>query len=209
MDYVIVWVKTRHQGGALAGRQGSTRTRMLDGAVELLRERGTAGVNLDAVLARTGTPRGSVYHHFPGGRNELVVAATRHAGDQITRAIDKVVATGDALALLDMFVRFWRRSLRDTGYQAGCPVLAVAVDGRADLPEAAGAVREIFDAWHERFTLLLRRQGAAAPRAQRLASITIAAIEGAIVLCRVRGDTIPLDDVAAELRDLLGAAGGG
>ena len=65
---------------------------MLDSAVLLLRERGAAGVTVDAVLAHSGAPRGSVYHHFPGGRNELILGALRQAGDYIAVIVDESVA---------------------------------------------------------------------------------------------------------------------
>lgn len=187
----------------MSGKRGGSRDRMLDSAVELLRERGTAGLSVDAVLARSGAPRGSVYHHFPGGRNELMLTAVRRAGDYITRAIDRAAETGDPEVLLDSFARFWVRSLRESDYRAGCPVLAMAVDGREDPPEAAALVQDIFTAWQDRFTALLERAGFEPARAHRLATLAISSIEGAVTLCRVHRDTAPLEAVVAELRPLL------
>lgn len=53
-------------------RRGQTRPRMIESTIALLRERGAAGMTIDAVLEHSGAPRGSVYHHFPGGRRELL-----------------------------------------------------------------------------------------------------------------------------------------
>ena len=64
-------------------KRGSTRARMLGSAVEVLRERGAAGVTIDEVLARSGAPRGSVYHHFPGGRRQILMEALQFAADTI------------------------------------------------------------------------------------------------------------------------------
>ena len=77
---------------------------MLDSAVLLLRERGAAGVTVDAVLAHSGAPRGSVYHHFPGGRNEMVLGAVRQAGDYIGAMVNDSAAEGDARQMMDRLV---------------------------------------------------------------------------------------------------------
>ena len=103
-----------------------TRRRMLLSAVDLMRERGAAGVTIDAVLERSGAPRGSVYYHFPGGRAELVADALDLAGASITALIEG--ASGDgAIQALHRFSAFWASVLRDSDFAAGCPVVSVAV----------------------------------------------------------------------------------
>ena len=74
-------------------KRGSTRSKMLLSAAEVLRETGAAGVTIDEVLARSGAPRGSVYYHFPDGRNQLLTEALQFAGDSITAVIDEAAAT--------------------------------------------------------------------------------------------------------------------
>jgi AcrR family transcriptional regulator len=183
---------------------GNTKQRMLDSAVLLLRERGAAGVTVDAVLAHSGAPRGSVYHHFPGGRNELVLGAVRQAGDYITAMVDASVADGDVRQTVERLVGFWRRALTRSDYRAGCPVVALAIDSRESIPEAAELVREIFARWRTSLAEVLSANGFPDARAQRLATLIVAAIEGAIILCRARRDLSPLDDVHAEIAPLLG-----
>jgi AcrR family transcriptional regulator len=177
---------------------------MLDSAVLLLRERGAAGVTVDAVLAHSGAPRGSVYHHFPGGRNELVLGAVRQSGDYITTMVDASVAEGDVRRTVDRLVGFWRRALTKSDYRAGCPVVAMAIDSRESIPEAAELVREIFARWRVSLSEVLSASGFPHARAQRLATLIVAAIEGAIILCRAQRDLSPLDDVHAEIAPLLG-----
>ncbi|HKS98228.1 MAG TPA: TetR/AcrR family transcriptional regulator [Rugosimonospora sp.] len=182
---------------------GHTKQLMVDSAVLLLRERGVAGVTVDAVLARSGAPRGSVYHHFPGGRDELILEAVRRAGDYIAAMVDEAAAGGDARQALRRFVRFWQRTLADTEYRAGCPVVAVAVDSREGMPQAADVVREVFAQWQAKLADLLVEDGFDSERAGRLATLVIAAIEGAVILCRSRRELGPLDDVLAEMAPLL------
>ena len=78
-------------------KRGSTRSNMLISAAEVMRERGAAGVTIDEVLARSGAPRGSVYYHFPEGRNQILAEALRWAGDTIADSIaDAVPSTSSA-----------------------------------------------------------------------------------------------------------------
>ena len=181
----------------------STKQRMLDSAVLLLRERGAAGVTVDAVLAHSGAPRGSVYHHFPGGRNEIVLGAVRQAGDYIAAMVEDSATDGDVQRTVERLVHFWKRALTKTDYRAGCPVAAMAVDSRDLVPDAGEVVREIFARWRESLADVLSASGFAASRAQRLATLVVSAVEGAIILCRVQRDLGPLDDVLVELAPLL------
>jgi AcrR family transcriptional regulator len=175
---------------------------MLDSAALLLRERGVGGVTVDAVLAHSGAPRGSVYHHFPGGRDELLLCALAQGGAFVSERLERAVAEGDAGRAVESFVRFWKRALSDSDFRAGCPVVAMAVDSRLDIPGAAEIVRAVFDRWRTALTTLFVADGYRRARAERLATMSVAAIEGAIVLCRASGEVRALDDVAAEL-DLL------
>jgi TetR/AcrR family transcriptional regulator, lmrAB and yxaGH operons repressor len=176
---------------------------MLDSAVLLLRERGAAGVTVDAVLAHSGAPRGSVYHHFPGGRNEMLLGAVRQAGDYITGMVDASAAEGDVQQTVERLVHFWKRALTKTDFRAGCPVVAMAVDSRDTVPEAAELVRETFARLQVSLSDLLSANGFAKGRAQRLATLIVSAVEGAIILCRAHRDLSPLDDVLTEIAPLL------
>src|SRR5215470_11946622 len=209
MAYLLISGGKDREGRGVAGREsrrtvpGRTKQRMIDSAVALLRERGAAGVTVESVLARSGAPRGSVYHHFPGGRSELILAAARQAGDHIAAMIDQSVADGDPRAALDRFVQFWKHALNATDYLAGCPIVALSVGSHQDTPEAAELVREVFTRWHHALRNLLTAHGLPTERARRLATLVVSAIEGAIILCRAHRDAGPLDDVLAEVAPLL------
>src|SRR3984957_7191859 len=107
-------------------KRGDTRTRMLISAAEVMRERGAAGVTIDEVLARSGAPRGSVYHHFPDGRNQILTEALQYAGEAITEVIDDA-ATNGGMYLVRQFVEFWEALLVESDFTAGCPVVAAAI----------------------------------------------------------------------------------
>src|SRR3954466_1021387 len=100
------------------------RRQMIRSAAVLIRERGVEPTSFSDVLAHSGAPRGSIYHHFPGGKAELVEEATRWAGEAIAEAERIALAEDDPLAGLDAAIAFWRAFLRDNDFAAGCPVAA-------------------------------------------------------------------------------------
>lgn len=183
-------------------KRGSTRTRMLLSAVEVLRERGAAGVTIDEVLTRSGAPRGSVYHHFPDGRNQILSEALQMAGNTIGAVIDRD-ADGGGLPLVRTFVEFWERMLADSDFTAGCPVVAAAIgplDDELRLAEVAG---EIFDRWRAALARAFAADGFDEPDASSLAVMCIAALEGAVLLCRSSHTVEPLREVARQLEFLI------
>jgi TetR/AcrR family transcriptional repressor of lmrAB and yxaGH operons len=184
--------------------RGATRTKMLVSAVEVLRERGAAGVTIDEVLARSGAPRGSVYHHFPGGRSQILREALNFAGDEITASIDEA-AGESATVLLRRFVQLWEDALTESDFTAGCPVLAAAVGSGEDEQQLTAVAADIFARWREASKQAYVRDGFEPAEATSLADTTIAAIEGAAVLCRSVRSLEPLYDVAHQLEFLIKA----
>lgn len=179
-----------------------TKERMTASAVALLREQGVTGVTIDAVLARSGAPRGSVYHHFPGGRTELLLTAGQTASDFITALLREAVGAGDPAQALEAFAAFWKASLETSDYRAGCPIVALAVSGRAD-QGTDDLARETFRHWQEQLDALFRAQGRDADESAALATLVVAALEGAVVLCKAERSADPLDRVTQQLQRLL------
>lgn len=179
---------------------------MLVSSVELLRERGAGGVTVDAVLSRSQSPRGSVYHHFPGGRGEILAEALQLAGDTISGIVERA-ATAGSLAALRRIKTFWAKILHESDFNAGCPVVSVAVGGSADEQHLQPTVAQIFRRWHQALTTAIIADGVDALRAERLATMALAAIEGAVILCRIQRSTTPLDDVVTEFEALIASAG--
>lgn len=178
----------------------STRSRMVDSTVALLRQRSSAGVTIDAVLAHSGAPRGSVYHHFPGGRDQLITEAVGQAGRYVAALIAET--DGPPTHVVARFVEFWEHVLDGTDHEAGCPVVALTIDATE---EQRALVREIFALWQTGLVDGFTRSGIDGQRATRLATLVIAAAEGAIILCRAERSTAPLRSVTAELHALLEA----
>jgi AcrR family transcriptional regulator len=178
------------------------RKKMISSAALLFRERGVEATSFTDVLAHSGAPRGSIYHHFPGGKAQLVEEATRYASDWTARGLTAAVEAGDLPATLDLFVASWRHTLESTDFAAGCPVVAVAVAGNQ--PAAArDAAAAAFARWEELLAALLRDSGADPERARSQATLIVAAIEGAVILARAQRSVAPLERVGRELRALV------
>lgn len=182
----------------------SPRERMVISAALLIRERGAHATALSDVLEHSGAPRGSAYHYFPGGRTQLLCEAVDYAGEHVAAIIAEARSGPE---LMDTLIDKYRRQLLDTGFRAGCPVVAVSVEAgeeerMAPLAERAASV---FDRWTDLIAQRFIADGIARDRASDLAVLATTALEGAIVLARVRRDLTPLDVVHRQLRDLLAA----
>ncbi|ETW21580.1 TetR family transcriptional regulator [Mycobacterium gastri 'Wayne'] len=190
--------------GMAAKKRGGTRDNMLISAAQVLRERGAAGVTIDSVLARSGAPRGSVYHHFPDGRSQLLAEALCYAGDSITAVIDNGAAKG-ARVLLREFVDFWEHLLIEGGFAAGCPVAAAALGSADDEVRLSVEAGAILNRWCSALTRAFVIDGFDESDAASLAVTSVAALEGAIMLCRSTRTTKPLREVGDQLEFLTKA----
>ena len=176
-----------------------TRESMVVSAALLIREQGARATSIDDVLAHSGAPRGSVYHHFPGGRAELLAEATDYAGDFIA---GRIGGSGGTLELLDELIDLYSSQLEATDFRAGCPVVAVAVEADAELQDNAARA---FTRWGEVLSGRLVDDGLEAESADELSVLVISAIEGALVIARARRSSEPLEQVHRRLRSLLSA----
>ena len=130
--------------------KGEVRTRMVAGAARLLAEHGPLGASFGAVLAATGSARGSTYHHFPGGKKEMYTAALDLASSRALTAIEDV-RRQPATVVVQRFIDMWRTLLTRSDLRLGCAVLAVAVAGDdAQVVDHAGS---IFRDWRERIVI--------------------------------------------------------
>jgi TetR/AcrR family transcriptional repressor of lmrAB and yxaGH operons len=175
---------------------GSTRQHMIEGAVRLLAQRGLQETSFSHVLELTGAPRGSIYHHFPHGKDQLVASAVDLAGTNAMDAINSM-AGSSAEEITSGFLGMWRTVLTYSKLSAGCSVLAVTI--ATDSPELLDHAATVFRTWRARLGELLEQGGLPAQTATRFAAVLIAASEGAVVLARAEQSLEPFDLVAEQL----------
>jgi AcrR family transcriptional regulator len=169
---------------------------MIESAAILLATRGLEGTSFSDVLERSGAPRGSIYHHFPEGKDQLVDAAIELAGDRALRVLD-AVGGSPPKEVTRFFLDLWRQVLARSDLRAGCAVLAVTV--ATDSPDLLEHAAAIFRAWRGRLTELYEAGGMDAEAAARLATTVVAATEGAVVVSRAERTIEPFELVAAQL----------
>jgi AcrR family transcriptional regulator len=182
-----------------------SRNRMIQSAALLFREHGYSGTGFRDVIDHSGAPRGSIYHHFPGGKEQLAAETVAWAAAVIERRIERAARSGDPIVALGIFVDAWREVLEDSNFRAGCPIVAVAAE--ADTGSAATvAAAAAFARWQDLIARTLLHAGVGRTDARRLATLVVAGIEGAILLCRARRDIRPLRDVHRALEATLRTA---
>lgn len=178
---------------------GEVRDRMVAGAVRLLAQKGLQAASFSEILELTQAPRGSVYHHFPGGKDQLVGEAVDLAGQ---RALDALRATGaSAREVTSAFLELWRQLLVRSSFQAGCAVLAVTV--ATDSPDLLARAGAVFQAWREALAKRLEEGGLDAERAGPFAALLVASTEGAVAVARAARSLEPFDTVARVLLNLF------
>ena len=180
------------------------RDRIVAGAADMLSRSGYARTSVRELAKHAGTPLGSTYHYFPGGKGQLAREAVEFAGGMVTAALNDALTAGpmDGLRAL---LSWWRRVLTSSGFEAACPVLSVSLT-ESRVGDAEGAVmaaRDVFRAWEHALTDSLTQHGMERPRASSLALLVVCAVEGSVGLCRAEGSTRPLDAVEASLIELI------
>lgn len=173
------------------------RDQMIRAAAELLSERGLSGASFSTVLERSGAPRGSIYHHFPGGKDELAADAIVLVGERVERLVVELDPKTPA-DLVRAFIAPWRHVLVRSDFVAGCAIAAVANE-RLAVPALAERAAAVFATWEARLADKLVALGVRAKEARAFATLVLASLEGALVLCRASRDTTAIDRVEASL----------
>jgi AcrR family transcriptional regulator len=185
-----------------AAMESDSRSKMLRSAASLIASRGVNATSFSDVLAISGAPRGSIYHHFPHGKNQMAQEAVRLTGAWVL-ARQQAADGAPAAEVLSNFIDLWRQVVLASGGTSGCAVAGVAIDsGPADI-ELMDVVRATFRSWSELLTRQLEAAGVPAARAASIALATVAGMEGALILCRAEQSSAPLDTMAQELLRLL------
>lgn len=186
-----------------------TRENMILAAVRLLQERGPTASGIADIVAEAGAPRGSIYHHFPGGKDEILIEAiarAREAGLLAIAFADTKAASAESF--IERVVRIFRAAPEAASWQSGCPVAATAVEGEHQSAVVREAVAKTFEVWVDAISQGLTRKGLEAEAAQDLGYAVIAAVEGAILTSRASGNSAPYDATMRILWQVVELASG-
>ena len=179
-----------------------SRKKMVESAAALIGSQGMNATSFSEVLADSGAPRGSIYFHFPGGKRELARDAMRWTSDQVLAHL-RAGSPSSAAEVLQHFVALFQHVVEATDGAAGCAVAGVTIDIPASDEELMVEARAAFHAWTALLAEQLTVTGVTSERAAGIATIAVASVEGALILCRAEGGTAPLDAVAIQLQVLV------
>jgi TetR/AcrR family transcriptional regulator, lmrAB and yxaGH operons repressor len=186
-------------------RPDRSRAVLLEKAATLFRRQGYAATGLNQVLEEAGVKPGSLYHHFPQGKQQLAAAVVDTAGAGIEQLLRRFFATDRSVAdivdsWIDLMVAGLAGDQRD-----GCPIEPIATESVHASQQVRTASARVFEGWCAAIAERLRSDGWLADDAENVALAVISLIEGALILSRVAGDAAALNAAKPAARTLLGS----
>jgi len=175
--------------------------------LELVQVHGYTGTGLNTVLARSGAPKGSLYFHFPDGKEQLGEAAIDLAAelfaDLIAGGVQVGAAPTTAGAIVEAMVLSLGEMLEESEFAMGCPVSVVALEMSSESERLRTACERAYERWIVLVADFLGERGSQPAAARTTASSVVSLVEGAMIVARTRRDVQSLRDAASTLRTLL------
>jgi AcrR family transcriptional regulator len=189
-----------------AGRAG-TRDRIVEAAAEGFARRGYAGTGLKAILGASQAPFGSLYHFFPGGKEELGAAAIRASGATYRELVESFFPEGvDVVAATREFFAAGAEMLVATDFADACPIATITLETASDSEAMRAASAEVFESWLAVLQRRLAEAGIDTGTARAIALELFCAVEGAFLHCRATRTTEALETAGRAAVARVGAA---
>jgi TetR/AcrR family transcriptional repressor of lmrAB and yxaGH operons len=189
-------------------RPDRSRTALLDSAALLFRRQGYAATGVNQILESAEVKAGSLYHHFPDGKQELAAAVVDIVGGGIERRLRGFLESDVAVAdIVDAWIDLMSAGL-GSDRRDGCPIEPIATESVNASPQVRDASARAFGGWCLAIADRLRADGWPAEDADQTALAVVALLEGALILSRIAGDTAALSATKAAARTLLSPASG-
>ncbi len=185
----------------------STRERIVAATGELFRSQGFNGTSLKQVTEHAGAPTGSIYHFFPGGKEELAAAVLRESGLAYQQLFEMIAdESGDIATAMGAFFTGAADALEETDFIDICPIGNVAREVASTHESLRVATVDVFNGWANSIGRRLQAAGIAETDAEELANTIISAIEGGFMLARAHRSTDGLRATGAHVQSLVEAA---
>jgi AcrR family transcriptional regulator len=185
-----------------------TKDRIIEATAELFKRRGYAGTGLKQIVADASAPFGSIYHFFPGGKQQLAAEVIVSEGRMYQQLVTDVLDSApDIVTGIERSFQAAADVLETTNFVDACPIETIALEVASTNEELRKACAEVFESWIAAGIARHERAGASLDVARELTILFIAALEGAFVLCRTQRNTEALHvagrAVAAAARQAL------
>jgi AcrR family transcriptional regulator len=181
-----------------------TRERIVEATSALFMQQGYSATGLKAIAEAGEATTGSLYHFFPGGKAELAAATLRHSGaayEQLVAAIWD--AAPDAIDGIEACFLGAAEVLRQTDYVDACPIATVALEVASSDEDLRLVTDEVFASWHRGIVGRLEAAGLPPARADELATVLVAALEGGFLLSRVAKDATKMEVIGRAMVQLV------
>jgi TetR/AcrR family transcriptional repressor of lmrAB and yxaGH operons len=189
-------------------RPDRSRTALVDTAALLFRRQGYAATGVNQILESADVKAGSLYHHFPNGKQELAAAVVDSVGGDIERRLRGFLDSGAPVAdIVDGWIELMAAGLA-SDQRDGCPIEPIATESVNASPAVRDASARAFAGWYAAVADRLCADGWPNMEAEATALAVIALVEGALILSRIHGDAVALNAAKAAARTLLSPASG-
>ena len=176
--------------------------------MDLFQRQGYHGTGLNELLERSEAPRGSIYHYFPGGKEQIGAEAIARAGGQVAGAVAHLLRTKPSVAdAVEALAGLLAAGLEASDFERGCPVATTALEVTPRSEPIRAAVQASFESWLAPLRERLEAAGYDPADAAGHADLIIAALEGALVLARARRNADVLRNAGRQLRPLVRSPG--
>ena len=184
---------------------------MIRTTARLMRRQGYAATGWRQVVADSGTPWGSQFHHFPGGKQQLAAEAVALAGHRYEQLLRAALHGSHPAEAVASWVKLAAAELEASSWADGCPIATIALETAHTSAVLGQACQAALGSWRTALTDAITARGIAGADAHRLATLVLAGIEGGLLLARAYRSSEPLqavgDELAAVLRSRIPDAG--
>lgn len=181
-------------------QRSDSRDRMITAARRLFREHGYTGTALSDVITESAAPRGSMYFHFPGGKEELAAeVALVHTADAMAHINRVAGATETAPDFIAAFLSRFRDEIVSSGYREGCAVAPIIIESTPASAPLSDVTRRGFEDLITSLAARLEEKGIPQQRSASLATNIVTSMEGALIMCRVLRSPAPFDTAIEAL----------
>lgn len=168
-------------------KASSAREDLLSAAIELFRARGYEGVGVAELLEQSGAPRGSLYFHFPGGKEQIGVEAVERVSEAVAGQYRLLASRDpDLETYVDTVFKYSAKTVKDRNFDASCPIAAIAAESSNRNPALAAAVSKAFEIWETEVAKAALKWGMSQKNAAEFASSLVSAVEGAMVISKIQ-----------------------
>ena len=187
--------------------RSDTRSRILAAAGRLFRHRGYAGTGIKAILTESAAPYGSLYHYFPGGKEQLGVAMLAQGGEMYRELVASCFDNDhDVVVCTREFFAGAVSLLEETDFEDACPIATIALEVANTSEALRVAAAAAFESWISVLDDRFRREGLDPESSRRLGVEMFCALEGAFVLARTIRSAVPVDTMGACMADAVARA---